>query len=118
MFRSVSTKMGPRRYERLDEDASSGEGGFMKEELKRSTSVPPIREMASASTSTSTSVATLQRNPTKKVSKEKSHPIFRFLDFRRKKKTTATPELVRYLEYVKEGGIWDSDSNKPVIYYK
>ena len=57
-----------------------------------------------------------QVKPTKKVSK--SHPIFSLFNARRKKKTTARPEFARYLEYVKEGGLWDMNLNKPVIYYK
>ncbi|KAF7809711.1 hypothetical protein G2W53_036454 [Senna tora] len=109
MFRSVSTTRGPGKYEKLDEEASgNGHGGHMNniEEL----------EMTSSSTFNH---STLQRNPTKKVSKEKkSHPIFSLFDFRRKKKTTSRPEFTRYHEYVKEGGMWDLDANKPVIYYK
>lgn len=91
MFRSASNK-----YEKLGKEGSGSAGeASVKEELKRSTSM-------------------LQRNPTKK----KSHPIFSFMDFAGKKKATAKPEMVRYVEYLKEGGMWDSDSNKPVIYYK
>lgn len=66
----------------------------------------------------------LQRNPTKKANdknnqkEKKTHPLFSLFDFRRKKKVTAKPEIARYLDYVKEGGMWDLDSNKPVIYYK
>ncbi|ESQ31129.1 hypothetical protein EUTSA_v10005334mg [Eutrema salsugineum] len=55
------------------------------------------------------------------------HPLLTFFDVRlqRKKKpkkkkstTTAKPEFARYLEYVKEGGVWDATSNGPVIYYR
>ncbi|CAH8351657.1 unnamed protein product [Eruca vesicaria subsp. sativa] len=53
------------------------------------------------------------------------HPLLSFFDVglqRRKKKkkstTSAKPEFSRYLEYVKEGGVWDATSNGPVIYYK
>ncbi|RID53891.1 hypothetical protein BRARA_G01257 [Brassica rapa] len=55
------------------------------------------------------------------------HPLLSFFDIgsqRKKKKTkkksttTAKPEFSRYLEYVKEGGVWDATSNGPVIYYK
>ncbi|KAI9113645.1 hypothetical protein K1719_015572 [Acacia pycnantha] len=95
MFRSACTGRGAGKYEKLGKEASASVGDeAVKEELKRSTS--------------------LQRNPTKK----KSHPIFSFTDFAGKKKTTARPEMVRYLDYLKEGGMWDLDSNRPVIYYK
>jgi len=113
MFRSTSTRKSPARYEKLDKE--HGDSGTSNEDFKRSTSLPS-RAMAS-----SFGEMNLQRNPTKKGSskpKEKSHPLLSFFDFRRKKKTTARPEFARYLEYVKEGGMWDINSNKPVIYYK
>ncbi|KAG2327295.1 hypothetical protein Bca4012_036297 [Brassica carinata] len=53
------------------------------------------------------------------------HPLLSFFDIglqrkkkNKKSKTTAKPEFSRYLEYVKEGGVWDGTSNGPVIYYK
>lgn len=127
MFRSASNKPG-KYYERLGEELASGSSD-PNEEFKRSTSVPSFRGMAMASSSSSSSSASnstnsnfvvnnniLQRNPT---TKKKSHPLLSFLDFgKRKKKSTARPEITRYIEYVKEGGMWDLDSNKPVIYYK
>ncbi|KAJ9540998.1 hypothetical protein OSB04_027504 [Centaurea solstitialis] len=51
----------------------------------------------------------------KKVSK--LHPLFSLFEKRsRKKKATAKPEFSRYMQYLKEGGFWDSNSSKPVIY--
>ncbi|KAF8410570.1 hypothetical protein HHK36_003101 [Tetracentron sinense] len=44
----------------------------------------------------------------------KSHPLINLFNARNKKKAMASPEMVRYLEYVKEGGTWDHDSNRPV----
>ena len=121
MFRSMSTRRGPSKYERLEKDSAAS--GTSNGELKRSTSVPSresssYMKMAAGSTFGDIN---LQRNPTKKANnnhKEKSHPLFSFFNLRRKKKTTARPEFTRYLEYVKEGGMWDLDNNKPVIYYK
>ncbi|KAK7367378.1 hypothetical protein VNO80_09390 [Phaseolus coccineus] len=113
MFRSTSTRKRPARYEKLDKEY--GGSGTSNEDFKRSTSLPS-RAMASTF-----GEMNLQRNPTKKGSskpKEKIHPLLSFFDFRRKKKTTAGPEFARYLEYVKEGGMWDINANKPVIYYK
>ncbi|KAJ8641382.1 hypothetical protein MRB53_018076 [Persea americana] len=49
----------------------------------------------------------------------RSHPLLNFLGTsRRKKVATLKPEFIRYLEYMKEGGRWDADSNRPVIYFK
>ncbi|KAE9607749.1 hypothetical protein Lal_00013433 [Lupinus albus] len=116
-IRSMSSWRG---YERLGQESSTI--SLLNEEFKRSTTLPsrvssfPTR-MDSGSTFGDIK---LHRNLTKKVSNnsnKKSHPLLSFLDFRRKKKTTAKPEFSRYLEYLREGGIWDLNSNKPVIYY-
>ncbi|KAI4327632.1 hypothetical protein L6164_020069 [Bauhinia variegata] len=123
MFKSASTRGGALRYERLGEEIATIP---LNEEFKRSTSVPTSASANGRAFSSSVRKPalgsnfpdTMQRNPTKKASKEKPHPLFSFMDFRRKKKTTAKPEFSRYLEYLKEGGMWDSNSNKPVIYYE
>lgn len=124
MFRSMSTRRGPGgRYERLGKESSTT--ALLHEEFKRSTSLPSHR--ASMSSSRKMALGStfgdinLQRNPTKKANNngnKKSHPLLSFLDLRRKNKTTARPEFTRYLEYLKEGGMWDFNTNKPVIYYK
>ncbi|XP_004509283.2 uncharacterized protein [Cicer arietinum] len=119
---STRRGFGTGRYERLGKESTTTT--LLNEEFKRSTSLP-----SKASNNSSRKVAlgstfgdiNLQRNQTKKVSNnssKKSHPLLSFLDLRRKKKTTAKPEFARYLEYLKEGGMWDLNSNKPVIYYK
>ncbi|XP_020216868.1 uncharacterized protein LOC109800499 [Cajanus cajan] len=111
-IRSNSGRKGHAKYEKLDKEHVATNGNS-NEEFKRSTSLP--------SSSSTFGDMNLQRNPTKKANnnpKEKSHPLFSFFDLRRKKKTTARPEFARYLEYVKEGGMWDLNSSKPVIYYK
>ncbi|RDY09346.1 hypothetical protein CR513_06281, partial [Mucuna pruriens] len=121
MFRSTSTRRGPAKYEKLDKEYVAN--GTSNEEFKRSRSLPSRASMKMAIGSTFGDT-NLQRNPTKKANsnpkdkEKKSHPLFSFFDLRRKKKATARPELARYLEYVKEGGMWDLNSNKPVIYYK
>ncbi|XXG64858.1 hypothetical protein AAC387_Pa05g2699 [Persea americana] len=49
----------------------------------------------------------------------RTHPLLNFLGAPRRKKVAAVkPEFIRYLEYMKEGGRWDTDSNRPVIYFK
>ncbi|KAK7386538.1 hypothetical protein VNO78_26845 [Psophocarpus tetragonolobus] len=120
MFRSMSTRRGPGRYERLGKESATT--ALLNEGFKRSTSLPswgsnPSRKMALGSIYGDIN---LQRNPTKKSnnSDKKSHPLLSFLALRRKKKTTARPEFARYLEYLKEGGVWDLNSNKPVMHYK
>ncbi|KAL8193781.1 hypothetical protein R6Q57_026473 [Mikania cordata] len=51
----------------------------------------------------------------KKVSK--LHPLFSLFERKsRRKKATAKPEFSRYIQYLKEGGVWDANSTKPVIY--
>ncbi|XP_061342384.1 uncharacterized protein LOC133288598 [Gastrolobium bilobum] len=121
MFRSTSTRRGPAKYEKLDKESAAN--GNSNEEFKRSTSFPSQSSSSSKKMALGSTFGdiNLQRNPTKKADnnpKEKSHPLFSFFDLRRKKKTTAKPEFARYLEYLKEGGMWDSNSNEPVIYYK
>nr|XP_043634382.1 uncharacterized protein LOC122605493 [Erigeron canadensis] len=47
----------------------------------------------------------------------KMHPIFAIFERRsRKKKATAKPEFARYMQYLKEGGSWNANSSRPVIY--
>ncbi|XP_028774634.1 uncharacterized protein LOC114731591 [Neltuma alba] len=119
MFRSLTTRRGHGigRYERLGKEGSAI-SPLIPLELKRSTSLPVAASSRKAATFGGGLASNLQRQPTKKTTKEKSHPLFSFMDFRRKKKPTSRPEFVRYLEYLKEGGMWDLNSNKPVIYYK
>ncbi|KAJ4910610.1 Uncharacterized protein Rs2_05231 [Raphanus sativus] len=80
------------------------------------------------------SVSGNSRNPIQEVKKApivtqtggSVHPLLSFLDvhFQKKKKktkknlATAKPEFARYMEYLKEGGVWDPNSNAPVIHYK
>ncbi|XAR57917.1 hypothetical protein NMG60_11026223 [Bertholletia excelsa] len=48
----------------------------------------------------------------------KIHPLLAEFNGSRRNKATARPEFARYMEYVKEGGMWDVNSNMPVMYYK
>ncbi|MED6159402.1 hypothetical protein PIB30_042027 [Stylosanthes scabra] len=124
MFRSMTTRGGPGRYERLGKESATT--ALLHEEFQRSTSLPAHRALSSsrkigASEFFGGGNINLQRNPTKKAnnngSNKKSHPLLSFLHLRKKSKTAARPEFARYLEYLKEGGMWDLKTNKPVIYY-
>ncbi|PIA52729.1 hypothetical protein AQUCO_01000535v1 [Aquilegia coerulea] len=63
--------------------------------------------------------STSQVKEKKKVGKI-SHPIFnmQLQDARGRKKAMKNPEFLRYMEYVKERGRWDAESNSPAIYFK
>lgn len=117
MLRALSTRRCPNRYERLGEDPTIS---LLEGRLKRVTSLPTIVLGSGSRKLTSEIIfpefAQAKQKQPKKASK--GHPIFSFFDIRRKRKSTAKPEFARYLEYVKEGGLWDLKANAPVIYYK
>ncbi|XP_010465407.1 PREDICTED: uncharacterized protein LOC104745768 [Camelina sativa] len=113
MIRALSTRKGRgSSYKKLGEEEEAGAG--------------LLQQSAAVSKSN-------HHGQSPKVKVEKSggsvHPLFSFFDMsikRKKKKkkkkstttTTAKPEYARYMEYVKEGGVWDNTSNEPVIYYR
>ncbi|KAG7633975.1 unnamed protein product [Arabidopsis thaliana] len=114
MFRAMSTRKVHGGYEKLgDEEAR----------LKRVSSVP-----ASVYGHSRNPVQEVKKTPTAKPTGGSVHPLFSFFDvhFQRKKKkttkkkslATAKPEFARYMEYVREGGVWDPSSNAPVIHYR
>ncbi|KAL2966507.1 hypothetical protein AAZX31_16G121600 [Glycine max] len=107
MFRSMTTQRG---YESLGKESATT--ALLQEGFKRSTSLPlwgsnSSRKMALGSTYGDIN---LQRNPTKKGNNNN--------DKRKTKKPTARPEFARYLEYLKQGGMRNLNSNEPVKYYK
>ncbi|TYH37877.1 hypothetical protein ES332_D12G071700v1 [Gossypium tomentosum] len=132
MLRAFSTRRNRDGYERLlvetevEEPVISSNGQF-EAQLNRARSVPArvfglsrkfngpelgLPEKCQEKSSTTT-------NSNKKGGKSKTiHPLFSLFDGRRKKKTTAKPEFARYIEYLKEGGMWDMNANTPVIHYK
>ncbi|XP_022775330.1 uncharacterized protein LOC111317194 [Durio zibethinus] len=127
MLRAFSTRRSHGGYERLleaevDEPVSSV--SRFEAQLKRARSVPArvfglSRKFTPESTMPENSQVKKSSSSTsnKKVTKS-PHPLFSLFDARRKKKTTAKPEYARYVEYLKEGGMWDTNANMPVIYYK
>ncbi|KAJ7944254.1 Sodium/potassium-transporting ATPase subunit alpha-1 like [Quillaja saponaria] len=127
MFRALSTRMSSRRYERLGEEPGIkllGEEPGIRvlggDQYKRTTSLPAkIFNSSRKVTLGSAAVdSKKQVKPAKKANKEKVHPLFSIFDVRSKKKMTSKPEYSRYIQYLKEGGLWDSKSNMPVIYNK
>lgn len=114
MFRAMSTRKIHGGYEKLgDEEAR----------LKRISSVP-----ASVYGQSRNPIQEVKKTPTAKPTGGAVHPLISFFGVHfqgRKKKTTkkkilatAKPEFARYMEYVKEGGVWDPNSNAPVIHYR
>ncbi|CAH8365682.1 unnamed protein product [Eruca vesicaria subsp. sativa] len=113
MFRAMSTRKIHGGYEKLGEEEPS---------LKRVTSVP-----GSVYGNSRNPIQEVKKTPTVKPTSGSVHPLLSFFDVRfqkKKKKTTkknlatAKPEFARYMEYLKEGGVWDPNSNAPVIHYK
>ncbi|KAK5784701.1 hypothetical protein PVK06_039227 [Gossypium arboreum] len=109
----------------IDEDVTST--GQFEAQLKRARSVPA--RVFGLSRKFTSEISALPENHRvesssstnkKLTSKSKSiiHPLFSLFDVRRKKKPTAKPEFGRYIEYLKEGGMWDMNANMPVMYYK
>ncbi|CAL1360865.1 unnamed protein product [Linum trigynum] len=124
MLRTLSTRRSHSKYEKLADNTepSSADllGGDSDYELKRTNTVP-IRFPGSdrghkvAAEQSLPSVPAVK--PAMKVNK--SHPLFSLFDRRRQsKRTTSRPEFARYIEYVKEGGLWDTNSGVPVMHYK
>ncbi|CAM8951150.1 unnamed protein product [Rhodiola kirilowii] len=131
MIRALSTSRSRRGgYDRLVDHQLQPTGNddedFSKAKLKRVNSVPSWKpnfgslKDASQPPQAAAGTPTLPPNfPAKSVKKaSKSHPIFGLFDLRSKKKATSKPEFGRYLEYLKEGGMWDAKSNQPVMYFK
>ncbi|GMJ07914.1 hypothetical protein like AT3G50900 [Hibiscus trionum] len=131
MLRAFSTRRNRNGYERLlgDDEHVSSNSQF-EAQLKRARSVPARvfglsrkfngPELGLPEKSQVKSLPkTAATDSNKKGAKSKSvHPLFSLFDARRKKKTTAKPEFARYIEYLKEGGMWDRNANVPVIHYK
>ncbi|RWV85275.1 hypothetical protein GW17_00052949 [Ensete ventricosum] len=70
---------------------------------------------AMTTTTTAETVSELKRsNTTREI---KAHPLIRIME-KPPKKATATPEFLRYLEYMREAGTWLPNSDAPAIYFK
>ncbi|CAK7339604.1 unnamed protein product [Dovyalis caffra] len=106
MLRALSICRNPRGYERLVEEPVNI--GLLDGKLKRAKSLPAGVFGSSKSRKLEPELARQKISPAKPSSRKvsKSHPLFSLFYNRRKKKPTARPEFARYLQYVKEGGIW------------
>lgn len=126
MFRAFSTR-GGRRYEKLSDEhkESSADAALLNEaKMSRARTVPAaaaaklFKSETKKQSSSDQNVS--QSTSTKSLSKQakkasKIHPIFSLFDIRSRKKATANPEISRYIQYLKEGGILNANSNKPTI---
>lgn len=122
MLRSLSTRKISHRsvYKPVGDEPTFS---LLGAKLKRSTSVPYYAPSIKLGEGNLPILEELPCEKSKKivVTGKFSHPIFSLFDGRRrsnKKKATAKPEFSRYVEYLKEGGMWDSSSNTPIIYFK
>ncbi|KAK2965904.1 hypothetical protein RJ640_011151 [Escallonia rubra] len=114
MFRALSTRRSRRGYDRLADESSID---LLEEKLRRATSLPA--KFFGASKEVGAEQKFVANSAVKQAKKaSKIHPIFSLFDRRRRKKATAKPEFARYMEYLKEGGRWDMNTDMPVMYYK
>lgn len=126
MFRSVSSRSHPTHggYEKLMDEAAAV-NNLPAEEMKLKR-FPFLQSwLTTARDKTKTPAA--KDDTIHYKSKAKCHPLINLFHGRsnnnkkklkKKNTTTAGPEYSRYLQYVKEGGLWDVHSNSPVLYYR
>ncbi|XP_071739114.1 uncharacterized protein [Rutidosis leptorrhynchoides] len=117
MFRAMSMRKAHGGYEKLISESVSNETNTLLEaKMLRSATLPasfygnyPVQFV----TEQKKKISFIEKQ-VKKVSK--IHPLFSLFERRnKKKKATAVPEFSRYLQYLKEGGIWRANSTKPIL---
>ncbi|KAM7265573.1 hypothetical protein ACFE04_003256 [Oxalis oulophora] len=109
-------RKNPFEYESLLDESSVSLLGSRKLDSPRSMPVQRLEKKQEVKNPRNSQV-----KPTKKVKSDHNnnqHPLFSLFNTpkKSKKKTTTTtskPEFSRYLEYLKEGGIWDLNSDMP-----
>ncbi|KAI3794231.1 hypothetical protein L1987_36860 [Smallanthus sonchifolius] len=119
MFRAMSLRKVHRGYEPLISENDVVPDPLLDAKMIRSTTLPahffgdiPLKLVPESKAPAK--VVSIEKQA-KKVSK--LHPLFSLFERKsRKKKATAKPEFSRYMQYLKEGGTWDANSVKPVIY--
>ncbi|KMT09443.1 hypothetical protein BVRB_6g129150 [Beta vulgaris subsp. vulgaris] len=140
LFRALSTRRSNRGggYDRLLDESTTVDNIHDQDHvmLKRVTSVPASMLFGSSwkKPGFETSVPGAKNNNSKpkhqkqqqqqqqvkgKKGGKSVHPLFSLFEGKwKKKKMTANPDFSRYVEYLKEGGMWSKDTNSPAIYYK
>lgn len=118
MFRALSTKKGHGEYEKLAISGAPVGDRLSNEKLIRSTTLP-TNILGDSPTFESVLRTPMREKAVEKQAKKarKLHPIFTIFQIRgRSKNATAKPEFSRYMQYLKEGGTWNANESKPVIY--
>ncbi|KAI3798877.1 hypothetical protein L1987_34161 [Smallanthus sonchifolius] len=118
MFRAMSTRKNHRGYEQLFNEPTADDRSS-EAMMLRSKTLPanffgdfPVKLVLEPKVPAK---GDLVEKQVKKVSKV--HPLFSLFERKsRKKKATGKPEFSRYMQYLREGGVWDANSDKPVIY--
>ncbi|KAK9062006.1 hypothetical protein SSX86_019190 [Deinandra increscens subsp. villosa] len=120
MFRAMSLRKVHRGYEPLVTEPDALDLLSSEAKMLRSTTLPAhffgdISVKFVLDPKGSGKKADSIEKQVKKVSR--LHPLFSLFGRRsRRKKATAKPEFSRYMQYLKEGGVWNANSTKPVIY--
>ncbi|KAJ0464063.1 hypothetical protein HanRHA438_Chr14g0652901 [Helianthus annuus] len=120
MFRAMSVRKVHRGYEPLINESDVPDSLSSEAKMLRSTTLPahffgdkPLKLVVDPAKDP-VKVDMVQKQ-VKKVSK--LHPFFSLFERKsRRKKATAKPEFSRYMQYLREGGVWNANSTKPVIY--
>ncbi|KAK1410426.1 hypothetical protein QVD17_36963 [Tagetes erecta] len=118
MFRAMSTRRDNKGYEPLVFGGAAVDDLLSEAKMIRSKTLPMNFFGDSPVTFESELKTPVRENVIDKQVKKASkiHPIFSIFEKRgRRKKATAKPEFSRYMQYLKEGGIWNANEPKPVI---
>ncbi|KAL2906575.1 Beta-hexosaminidase subunit B1 [Bienertia sinuspersici] len=125
LFRALSTRRSQRGggYDRLSDETVAINDHHHGHDtvLKRVTSVPASMLFGSSSKKFGLETNYPGSNSKPKQSKKSSgnkssHPVFSLFEGKwKKKKITANPDFSRYIEYLKEGGMLNKNTNSPVL---
>ncbi|KAL2926398.1 Beta-hexosaminidase subunit B1 [Bienertia sinuspersici] len=139
LFRALSTRRSQRGggYDRLSDETVAINDATLSDAdhhhhhhhhhhghdtvLKRVTSVPASMLFGSSSKKVGLETNYPGSNSKPKQSKKSSgnkssHPVFSLFEGKwKKKKITANPDFSRYIEYLKEGGMLNKNTNSPVL---
>ncbi|KAL8193782.1 hypothetical protein R6Q57_026474 [Mikania cordata] len=119
MFRAMSIRRKPKGYEQLVVGGTAVDDSLSESTMMRSRTLPtnffgdsPVTFESELRTPVHEYAVDKQVKKASKV-----HPIFTIFERKgRRKKATAKPEFSRYMQYLKEGGIWSANDSVPVIH--